>query len=634
MHRIIKIKATALLLSLLITWAQSADKSGRMAKEPPPEKSVDPTQQIINLLYNPIFTEKPALLYEAFSGLPPAASGKNVLPLGWGATGQASAGLDKNISISAPGSLCLKDIKSPCGIESLAIPIQEADLVIAQGKVHITGAPERVTLKLKWYTHDGKVSFSTSPPAPRANDFVTMTITAKPPQQARWVSLFLSVLPGAESVRLDAPFLGFTGLGARLFTFPGGYHPKGVLEALVRTRLPLSSPWARITREGQRKSTQVHAIQVHNSGYYYYAVDLSRMEGAGNYTLTILDGAMQERTVKSDLTMASDVYKTMADASLAYLKKHLTVKNIPKRGLLTSAQDLLLMANLPAFPEDLSKAVQGLATGLHRFSAAGQTGNSGEAGFIAWALAACGRQGNAPALLKNAQALLYKTWRDRQWAEVPLAVYGLCGAGSILAEALDDDLSRDIADDMIQIIIKEKRIEQDMTYQAGRCPEPWALWAAAAYFNDIPDSNLRPMAREGISAFITLQDRLFTDMPFGQAKVILDRLHEVEIPPWPAGHTQYILANACGLCLALQATPNQRFWYHAARQLQFVAGFNPLGRDLMKPPASSLRSDAVVPGAGGAVRPGPCRLTSAKDALRTHLYRAWTAQAVDRFLNR
>ena len=69
------------------------------------------------------------------------------------------------------------------------------------------------------------------------------------------------------------------------------------------------------------------------------------------------------------------------------------------------------------------------------------------------------------------------------------------------------------------------------------------------------------------------------------------------------------------MCAHPRAEAAARLAMHAERQVQFVLGFNPLGRALDLEKAESLRSSA-----GERLRPGEVMLGENVDPLRANLY--------------
>ena len=142
-------------------------------------------------------------------------------------------------------------------------------------------------------------------------------------------------------------------------------------------------------------------------------------------------------------------------------------------------------------------------------------------------------------------------------------------------------------------------------------------------WTDTLSDEMLPLLEDMIRNFYFMADRMLRDTPFGQAKVLMGRAADIEIPSWKEGSTLYVLSTAYALLRAVETVPENRFLFHAERQLQYVFGYNELRRNLVlnrKNMILSLRSS----GTDGR-HPGERSITRCPDILKAMLYIALAA---------
>ncbi len=595
----------------------------------------EPFQHLVNLLYNERMVLREDMFPDSFSG-PPQKKGTGGLPPGWIPKGKAAFSLNRKTFYTPPSSISIAAPRGDAAIESLAVPAGNAEFALARCRVHCTGPLPASGIALKWTLHDGSFTLSRSPPPQRENDFGEISLITKVPDHAVSVSLVLKCSAPAERALFDTPFLGLAGLDITIFTLPEGCHPNGVREAVIRTRLPLQKPFARVRypatgaaspekeKPGKTASAHVHPLQVHKSGFYYYAADLGRFQEPGRYQLTVFDAAVKDRNGTTSFTIRKAPYKRCAAGRFALLEKELTAETLKGRPLHDIAEHLVLLSYALRTRGMAGASFTKLPVLLvSRLDAAGAAPSAEENALCAWALASLGRSMTDKKLLERAEQLLLSTWEEKNRKQ-PLAICALAAAGSIVAAERKSVLARDIADDMVREIerLNEKRSKIPGVYTIEH--EYWAVFALVEYMLSAPESNLIPFLRRMIEGFYALQDRLHDRTPFGQPKALLENNLAVEIPSWNEGNTLYVLSTACALLSALQAVPDHRFVFHAERHLHFVSGYNELGYNLIENKQNrifSLRSE----GPDGSWHPGRRRLAVCPAPLKAQIYLAWAA---------
>ena len=373
--------------------------------------------------------------------------------------------------------------------------------------------------------------------------------------------------------------------------------------------------------DDRSRSAEVHPLQSHGSGYYFYAVDLSAFDFAAKFEIEVADTAVKDRTAETRLTISEDPYGPVEEEALSFVKKEFTGRRALGDPLGEAARNILIMAYGRAAGVKYGARLEELAGVLKERASGAKVASEPEScAFSAWALGCAARECGKKDLLDSAQKLLQSVWETGKWKELMTAA-ALAGAGSVIAPQTREVLDRDIADDMVRFVAGKQDITGRFPLRGRELAEHWPLLAAAQYLLSFPDSNLGPTVRTILDRNAVFQERLLTETPYGQAKVALDEKTILEIPRWPRGDNVYLLSTACSLLFTTKAAPNDPFRFHAERLVQFIYGYNPLGKRLRWEKGESLRSDG-----GEKYRPGTVLLSHKADPLRTALYLAWAAR--------
>jgi hypothetical protein len=597
---------SALFAGLLVLWAQAPDGN-------------DPFAYVVNALYNPQFAPAAELLPDAYAGPVPASTGACVIP-GWFADAGTRASLDEAVSATPPRSLRFEEPRRPQSVASYALAVDPAALVVARAKVMVEGDVRGACIALRWQMADGSLRRTASPPPTKERDFVEVRLATRPPEGARTVALVLECAGNLAACRFDDPVLGMVGPELSIAAFPTGCHPRGLREALIKARLPLVKPVARVTWGDQGKSIEVHPLQTHASGIYYYALDLMLFDAPGDYTLEVRDNAFEGRTARARTAILTDPYGPLEAKAEAYVRASFTAAREGARPPRTAAEDIILFAALPSpsAARQLAEVARALVPRVENAASL----RTDELAYCAWALAAAGdAAGDAP-LLARARALTRSALKREDWHTTPTRA-ALCGAAVILSAHEDDGIDRDCADDAAGELVGSARLSGGFPYAADVAEQSWPVLALAAYARSFPDTALAAKAQSALDACVGRIERLCAATPFGNARAADGEDREVDLPAWTQGTTLYLLSLAASMCANARADAADRLRMHTERQLQFLLGFNPLGKALDLEKGESLRASA-----GERLRPGEVIYAEPVDPLRAHLYLRYAAASV------
>ncbi len=567
----------------------------------------DPFALAINLLYNPAFLPRAELPGDAYAGPAPAATRSEVAP-GWFPEGATAAALDATIVADPPYSLRFDAPGRGGAVVSYAHTVPPGAFVAARAKIMAEGDLRGARIALRWFMADGSLRRSASEPPGKERDFAEVRLSARPPEGALAVALAFEAAGDLRACRFDAPVLALVGPAIEIVPFPAGCHPRGVREALVKTHLPLLAPTARIAWDDGGKALEVHPLRPHPSGFYHYIVDFGIIDRIAPYTLVARDEAIEGPTARCRTEILAAPYEAAGAKAAAYVLRTFTPARLRAGGVRAAAENLVLLSGVEAPSASVRARVAELGAALLARLADARDLAAADAAFCAWALAAAGA--DDPARAARARSLLRAAW-DRPAPETTPARAALCAAASLLAARDNDPLDRDCADDMAVALTRAQLPSGFFPFPDDAVEQHWPALALAVYAGLFPDSPVAPRVGEALDACAAGVEQLCLSTPFG----CVAAAGGTEIPSWRAGTTLYLLSQAVSMCAHPRAEAAARLAMHAERQVQFVLGFNPLGRALDLEKAESLRSSA-----GERLRPGEVMLGENVDPLRANLY--------------
>lgn len=573
----------------------------------------DPFAHVINLLYNPGFLPRAELPHDAYAGPAPPATRTELCP-GWFPEGALSAALDAAAAADPPYSLRVDTPARGGSVVSYAHTVAPGAFVVARAKIMAEGDVRGARIALRWFMADGSLRRTPSEPPGKERDFVEVRVSARPPEGALAVALAFEAAGDLRACRFDAPVLALAGPDVDIIPFPAGCHARGVREALVRTRMPLLAPATRITWDGGGKSLEVHPLRPHASGFYHYVVDFSILDRIAEYTLEVRDGAIEGRAARCRTAILADPYGAAGAKAAEHVLRTFTAARVRRDGMRAAAENLVLLGGVQAPTAAVRARIAELGAALLARLEGARDLAAPDAALCAWALASAGTAANDLAQIARARSLAREAWNGGTHATTP-ARAALCGAASLLAARDNDPLDRDCADDMAVDLVRTQLPSGLFPFPAGVVEQHWPVLALAGYARLFPDSTVTPRVETALDACTAGIERLCLPTPFGNAGAAGAEGREVDIPPWRAGTTLYLLSQAVSMCAHPRAEAAGRLAMHAERQVQFVLGFNPLGKALDLEKAESLRSSA-----GERVRPGEVMLGDAVDPLRANIY--------------
>ncbi len=584
-------------------------------------QTLEPEQAASNLpnvLFNPLFLDAKDLLPDSYSGRPAERGGP--LPPGWTLEGKARVKIDKTVCYSMPRSLRIEEVGLVAAVMSLPCRVYGTKAAFGTAKVLVRGEPTSCRLVLRWTLRNGSFAVTRSAPASKQNNFVSLKITAPAPDGAQWVSLGIACSSGAGTVFFDDPRLVFLDERIEIFTPPLGCRPGGLREAVIRSRLPLAQPYARARSGEKSRAVRVEPFKVHPSGFFYYIADLYVLTEPGAYTLIAVDTAVPDRRTSASFRLSPDPYRSVEREALDFIRKHLTRDRLSKMPPGRAARRVLALAYGCRAGLKARDILRSSAAMLRKYASLKPEGRSGA--FCAWALASAGRELGDRSLCAASRSILHPCWEKRDRSDL-LETSALCGAAAVLSGLGGEVFDRDIADDTVREIAAEQDPYGCFPLSEQEEKAFWPVLAAAEYLASIPSSNVRPIARAVLDKNLMLHERLASVAPFGQTAVPLEGGTTLEVPAWNQGNTVYLLAGAAVLLFSGTVAPSEGLSYYAERQVQFLYGYNPLGKRLNWREGEALRSAS-----GKYYRPGALLLTNSADPMKTALYLGWTCAAL------
>ncbi|MBN1417799.1 MAG: glycoside hydrolase family 9 protein [Planctomycetes bacterium] len=255
--------------------------------------------------------------------------------------------------------------RGPAWWESARIPIRAGGIlrlgVLARWEPGAGGA----RVALVWIREGREIGIVPSRPAEAkapeeeaegepAESWFPAIVAAAPPPGADAVRLRLIADPGRGGIWFDDVFLGIDDPDIEVFGSQTGFHPAGLKEFVVRSRVPLMEPYAILagTPDGGepiRKGFEVHPLPSRTWGYFSYVMDFTDFLRPGAYAVEIRGGFPAgyekegERKASSRRFRISDrIYRDLARLSSGWFAPHRCGIGVPGWHGVCHADDAVL----------------------------------------------------------------------------------------------------------------------------------------------------------------------------------------------------------------------------------------------------------------------------------------------------